>query len=335
MTKRECIIDTIKHKSVQPIPYHLDFTIHAAEKMTRFYNDPDFISKIGNYLLPLSAEPETAFTEVNPDIFRDSFGVDWNRTVDKDIGVVCNTLVTPENVGNFTFPDPDNPSIYKKFHENIQSGEERFIVANLGFSLFERAWTLAGMENVLMAMATDKDFINQLLDRILEYNIEVIQNCCKFDIDAMMFGDDWGQQTGLIMGPKTWREFIKPRIRKMYDTVKSNGKFVFIHSCGKVDEIFPDLIECGLDVFNPFQPEVIDVFEAKKKFGNNLTFFGGISTQKTLPFGTPEQTRNEVKRLLQIVGTNGGLIASPSHAIPGDAKPENIHAMIETLQNQF
>jgi uroporphyrinogen decarboxylase len=94
------------------------------------------------------------------------------------------------------------------------------------------------------------------------------------------------------------------------------------------------LIECGLDVFNPFQPEVIDVVEAKRKYGNNLTFYGGISTQRTLPFGTAEDTTKEVLKLLQVVGKNGGLIASPSHAIPGDAKPENIMAMIDVLQNQ-
>jgi len=112
------------------------------------------------------------------------------------------------------------------------------------------------------------------------------------------------------------------------------GKFVFIHSCGKVDEVFPDLIECGLNVFNPFQPEVIDVYEIKKKYGDILTFYGGISTQKTLPYGSVEQTKDEVKRLIAIVGNNGGYIASPAHAIPSDAKAENIAAMIEVLQSQ-
>ena len=105
-----------------------------------------------------------------------------------------------------------------------------------------------------------------------------------------------------------------------------------IHSCGKIDEILPDLIDCGLDVFNPFQPEVMDVFEVKKKYGDHLSFYGGISTQRTLPFGTAEQVKEEVKRLLDIVGENGGYIASPAHAIPADAKTENIVAMIDALK---
>ena len=112
------------------------------------------------------------------------------------------------------------------------------------------------------------------------------------------------------------------------------GKFVFIHSCGKVDEIFPDLIECGLNMFNPFQPEVIDVFETKKTYGDVLSFYGGISTQRTLPYGTVDEVKDEVQRLIDVVGKNGGYVASPAHAIPSDAKPENIAAMIDVLQNQ-
>ena len=120
----------------------------------------------------------------------------------------------------------------------------------------------------------------------------------------------------------------------MYDLTKSYGKKVIIHCCGKVDELMPDLIEVGVDMFNPFQPEVMDVYQIKKQYGSHIGFWGGISTQKLLPFGTPDQVREEVKRLLDEVGQNGGYVAAPAHAIPGDAKPENIHAMIEVLNNQ-
>jgi uroporphyrinogen decarboxylase len=190
------------------------------------------------------------------------------------------------------------------------------------------------MENVLMAMVADKDFVSTLLDRILQFNLTIIENACSRDIDIFRFGDDWGCQRGLLMGPALWREFIKPRFKQMCQSVKSKGKFVMLHCCGKVDEIFPDLIECGLDIFNPFQPEVMDVFEMKARYGGKMSFYGGISIQQTLPFGTPAHVRDEVKKLIDIVGKNGGYIASPSHDIPADAKPENIAAMIEVLQSQ-
>jgi uroporphyrinogen decarboxylase len=173
-----------------------------------------------------------------------------------------------------------------------------------------------------------------LLDGILEFNLGVIENVCSFDVDAMIFGDDWGMQTGLIMGPRAWREFIEPRIRQMYGLVSSRGKLVFIHSCGKVDKVFPELIECGVNVFNPFQPEVMDVFEVKRQYGSELSFFGGVSVQRTLPYGTVAEVREETERLLEEVGRGGGYIAAPSHSIPADAKPENIAALVEVLQSQ-
>jgi uroporphyrinogen decarboxylase len=184
-----------------------------------------------------------------------------------------------------------------------------------------------------MEMVSNPPFVHALLDRILENNLAIIDRACDFPIDGFLFGDDWGQQSGLIMGPQLWREFIKPRVRQMYQRVKARGKVVMIHSCGKVDGVFPDLIEVGLDIFNPFQPEVMDVFEMKRIYGSRLSFYGGISTQRTLPFGTVQQVKDEVRRLLDKIGKNGGYIASPAHAIPGDASAENIAAMIDTLNN--
>ena len=334
MNMRERVLATLNHEQPDKIPYNIHFTQKAHVKMAEFYNDPNFMSKLGNCLIELGTEPEDSWREVKTDIWEDQFGVQWDRTIDKDIGTPCNCLITPDNIESYKFPYTDAPSRYDRYNNILKANGDGFFVANLGFSLFERAWTLTGMENLLIAMVSDKVFVHSLLDKILDFNLKIIENVCAFDIDAMMFGDDWGQQTGLLMGPFLWQEFIKPRIKKMYGLVKSKGKFVFIHSCGKVDELFQDLIECGLDVFNPFQPEVINVFEAKKEYGDRLTFYGGISTQRTLPYGTVSQVRDEVKRLLDIVGRSGGYIAAPAHAIPSDAKPENIAAMIEVLQTQ-
>jgi uroporphyrinogen decarboxylase len=334
MNNRERVLATLAHQQPDRIPYNIEFTHPAHAKMVDYYGDPDFASKLGNCLTVLGCAPADAWREVAPDVWQDQFGVQWDRSIDKDIGVVCNRLVTPGNLDHYRFPDPDDPSRYAPYADLLADKSDRFVVVNLGFSLFERAWTLVGMENLLMAMLRAKPFVNELLDRVLAFNLQVIANACAYDVDAMMFGDDWGMQTGVLMGPKLWREFIKPRIRQMYRLVKSHGKFVFIHSCGKVDELFPDLIDCGLDVFNPFQPEVMDVFEVKQCYGDWLSFFGGISTQKTLPYASVEQVKAQVQRLLDQIGSNGGYIAAPAHAIPADARPENVAAMIQVLQNQ-
>jgi len=334
MNNRERVLASLSHQQPDKIPYDVLFTQRAHATMVDFYGDPLFASKLGNCLAWLGCEPADSWKEVEPDIWQDPFGVQWDRTIDKDIGNVRNQLITSETLGAYQFPDPDDPSRYAWYEKALEQKEEQFLLVNFGFTLFERAWTLAGMENLLMAMVDDQGFVHELLDGILEFNLGVIGNACSFDIDAMIFGDDWGMQSGLIMGPRAWREFIEPRIRQMYGLVRSKGKRVFIHSCGKVDKVFPELIESGVDVFNPFQPEVMDVFEIKKQYGSRLSFFGGVSVQRTLPYGTVAEVREEVQRLLEVVGRNGGYIAAPSHSIPADAKPENIAAMIEVLQSQ-
>ena len=334
MTNRERVLASLNHEQPDQTPYCIGFTQKAHAKMAQHYGDPDFAAKLGNCFTFLSPEPADAWREVAPDIWEDGFGVQWDRSVDKDIGVVVNQRVRAETLDDYPFPDPDNPGTWAPYPAVTADKAEAFVVANLGFSLFERAWTLCGMENLFVAMASEPAFANRLLDRILEYNLRVIENACSYAIDAMMFGDDWGMQTGVLMGVDLWRAYIGPRVREMYQAVKSRGKYVVIHSCGKVDALFPDLIDHGLDVFNPFQPEVIDVYEAKRTFGDRLCFYGGISTQRTLPYATPDETRDEVRRLLDEVGKHGGYFAAPAHAIPPDAKPENIAAMIDALQSQ-
>lgn len=331
MTPRERLLATLNHRQPDRTPYQISFTQKAHAAMVAYTGDEHFDAEWENAIAWYSGLcTANEGREVAPGIWEDAYGVQWDRTVDKDIGVVCNTRVTPETLADYAFPEILDPAYLGK----ARAAADHFVLADLGFSLFERAWTLAGMENVLAAMLAEPDFINSLLDRILAFNLRVIDKACAHDIDAMMFGDDWGQQRGLIMGPALWRAYIKPRIAQMYARVHHYGKYVFIHSCGKVDEVFPDLIEIGLNAFNPFQPEVIDVTAAKREYGKDLTFFGGISTQQTLPFGTPAQTRAEVRYLLDVVGRDGGYIAAPAHSIPGDAKPENVLAMMEVLRGQ-
>ncbi len=331
MSIRQRTIDAIERRAIDTVPYHIRFTGPARDKMASFYGDPDFEAKLGNCLSMYRAR---RMLEVRPDVWRDEFGVEWDRSTDTDIGVVVNTLVTPETIGDFELPDPNDPLLYADFEAAGNEFGDTLAVAKLSYNLFERAWSLAGMENLLTAMIADPQFVKYLLDRLTEYYLALIENVCRWNIDAILFGDDWGTQSGLMMGPHLWRQFIKPRIARLYQAAKSNGKYVFIHCCGAVQELFDDLIECGLDVFNPFQPEVMDVFEMKRQFGDRLTFYGGVSTQKTLPFGSVADIRAETRRLLDEVGASGGLIASPAHAIPPDAKPENIAALMEVLQNQ-
>ncbi len=142
-----------------------------------------------------------------------------------------------------------------------------------------------------------------------------------------------GSQRGLQMGPKRWRRFILPRLRRQYAAVRAAGKQVVIHSCGDVDEVFPDLVEAGLACFNPFQPEVMDVDALMRQWRGRLAFHGGLSTQRLLPRGSPAEVAAETRRLLA-AGAGGGYIFAPAHAIEGDVPVENILAMLEVVRAQ-
>jgi uroporphyrinogen decarboxylase len=135
------------------------------------------------------------------------------------------------------------------------------------------------------------------------------------------------------MGPRIWREFIYPVLRRMYGAVRQAGKFVMIHSCGDVDELFDDLIAAGLNCFNPFQPEVMNVYDLLPRYRGRLAFHGGMSTQRTLPFGTVDDVRAETRRLLEL-GRDGGYIFAPAHDVEGDVPLENILAFVEVLHEQ-
>lgn len=330
MTKKERVLKALRHEQPDITPWHISFTIPILEKLKKYYGREDVDEVVGNHFLV--KEAEFKWEEIKKDYWKDEFGVIWDRRINKDIGTVSNcVLENKKDLEKYKFPEIGEWRF--KGLENINN-KEKFVVFNYGFSLFERAWTLRGMENLLMDMVTDRPFVEELLDRILEFNLEIIRYASKYPIDAILFGDDWGQQRGLLMGPRYWREYIKPRIARMYKEVKEKGLYVAIHSCGCIDEIIPDLIEIGVDILNPFQPEVMDIYKVKEKYGEKLTFWGGVSTQKTLPYGTEEEVKKEVISLIKKIGKGGGFILSPAHAVPKDVPLRNVLVLIEVLFRQ-
>ena len=334
MTHKERIIAALEHRQPDYTPYSLGFTAQAYERMTAF-GAKDRIDSIES---PITGVYYSGFpTEIpgKPGYFIDDFGCIWNRNgIDKEIGVIDSPTIKEPNLSAWREPVIPEAKLRERCQRCIDNKGDRFTRFDYGFSLYERFWAYCGIEDALYYLAAEPEFANELLDRICGYNLKIIDLALEYPFDAIQFGDDWGQQKGLVMGAARWREMIKPRLAKMYKRVKDAGRFIIQHSCGDITDIFPDLIELGLDCYQTFQSDVYDVAAIKAKFGDKLSFYGGISTQSILPFGTPEAVRAETRRLIDILGVNGGYIAGPTHALTHDIPPENILAMLDVFEKE-
>jgi uroporphyrinogen decarboxylase len=333
MTKREIIKLVLDGKKPPYIPWSFKFTHEPYEMLQRHYGVGDLDEAIGNHILQLGSDIGF-FDDLGNDQFQDVFKVIWDRSIDKDIGDAKGIVLPEPTLANYTFPNPLDPRFFANIESEIKKKPDMFRVFQIGFSLYERAWTMRGMTNLLMDFYTNPDFVHELMDKICDYNLAQVDKALEYDIDAIYFGDDWGQQHGLIMGYDLWKEFIYPYLKRMYQHVRKAGKYVMIHSCGDVDELFDDLTDIGLNCFNPFQPEVMDIYSILPQYRGRLAFHGGLSMQKTLPFGTKEDVVRESERLLEL-GKEGGYIFSPSHSVESDTSLKNILAFINTAQKQI
>jgi len=333
--KRERVKAAILHNNTDIVPYNIELLTEEMIKVSEYtgINKEKFWDWAGNHIEKISYNIGGRY--IRPGYFKDEFGIIWNRSgLDKDIGIMNEIILKEPNLNNYKFPEPE---IYKcrEITENIlNNGKDSFKFGKIGTTLFERAWSLRGMENLLMDFILNPGFVEELFDNILQYNLKIIDAVLEYDIDGFYFGDDYGQQTGLLMSPDTWRKFIKPCLKKMFDKIKGAGKFIALHSCGNIIELFDDLIDMGLDIYQTFQPEIYDIKQVKARYGNNLTFYGGISTQRTLPFAKPEELKIIVKNTINIMSKNGGYIAAPTHRVPADVPVENIVALVKLLKRQ-
>ena len=365
MTKRDVVIDAVEFRPPAYVPWAWDMTQDCAARFRNSGTDyeiprpvrpaqmgvcdgpsagrpsaesrslsPNSVSAfIGSHFLELGAVIGR-FERLDATHDRDIYGVVWDRSIDKDIGTPCHwPIQRPEDLASYEWPDPSNDDWYAGIPGQMAAHPDLFSRYNVGFSLYERAWTMRGMSNLLMDMVERPEFVHEFLDAIVEHNLVQVHRALGLGVDAVYFGDDYGMQTGLIMGIEHWRRFIKPCLARMFAPVREAGRYVCMHSCGRVDGLFDELVEIGLNVFNPFQPDVMDVFALKRQYHGQLAFHGGMSVQNTLPFGTVDEVREMTQRLIE-AGSGGGYVFAPSHSVPRDVPPENLVAMMEVLRAQ-
>jgi uroporphyrinogen decarboxylase len=334
MDSKELVYKALSFEKVPRVPYAIDFTVPAMKKLLSSSAGRSLHERIANDLLLTPAIRVEWGVRDESGQYQDEFGLVWDRRIDPDIGIP-HPMITPENFDAMKWPDPFFPGRFDLLEANLKNHPDRFQIMSVDFSLYERAWGMRGLENMYLDMVERPEFTTALLEKIAEFNMKIVETALERypQLDGIHFGDDFGDQKGIPMGPERWRQMIKPHLARQYALVKSAGKKVSIHSCGRILEILGDLVEIGVDLFNPFQPEVTDVEQVFNAFHGKLSFWGGISTQRALPYASTEEMAAHVQKLLKM-GSNGGYVIAPAHAVPGDAREENMHVMLRAIIDQ-
>ena len=244
-------------------------------------------------------------------------------------------LEDPEQVYAYPLPDYTDADPTKQI-EAIRAAHEndRVAVGNMQCTVWEQSWYMRGMENLMTDMMTDDPIADAILDRVTEISVLKAESYARNGADALFVGDDIGMQHTIMMSEELYCKWLKPRIAKVIAAAKRINPdiVVFYHSCGFITPFIPHLIDVGVDVLNPIQPECMDFKEIHGAYGDKLSFDGTIGTQTTMPFGTPEDVRREVFKNLDIAGEKGGLFVSPTHILEPEVPIENLIAYINACR---
>jgi len=326
MKPREVVLEAVAHRKTDVIPYSLDMEGPVREALDKHYGGAEHFPKHESFIAYNGCNWQSE--NLPGDRFRDIFGVVWQQGTTFQITA---PLLKEPTLKGLAFPTLVKDSDVAALEKSCKDNADRFRLYQFGLLFFERAWALRGMQNLLTDMAAEPAFVHELLDGLMEMHLAALDKVLPLPFDSIRFGDDFGGQRGTIMGLRHWRNFLKPRLAKMYARVRDAGKIVSIHSCGDNSEILGDLIDIGVQVFNPAQPECQDLPALKRRYGKHVTFEGGIGSQSCLPFGTPDQVREEVRRLRRELGKGGGLIMMPTKAIRPETPLANAVAAVETI----
>lgn len=336
MTKKERVQAVLSGEIPDRLPSQANFTGTMKQKIADHLGIPadEIDSRFDNHLLRLDISGRKRFS---PDgsVAYDWWGAGFSLSEE---GYLVSEFPLREttDLDGYPWPGPNEPGLLAEAEAGIKKEnrreDPRFILPNFGFALFERAWSLRGLEQFMMDLVLEARWSEELLERISDIQVRLARRWVELGVDGGYFGDDLGAQRGLLFSPDLWRKMFKPRLKKMFSVFTDAGLPVIMHSDGDIWEIIPDLIDIGLNALNPCQPEVLEHSRLKREFGRDLSFYGGLSTQETLPKGTPEEVREAARKCIGDLASDGtGLLFGPSHRMMSDIPMTNIEALLDSL----
>jgi uroporphyrinogen decarboxylase len=312
--------------------------------------DEEVLVRLGTDIRPVTlrggAGPGGAPRQSAGASFVDEFGIEW-RQVPFEGGFYWEQSNFPlkdatiDDLDDYPWPDPNAPQRYEGVAEEAQRLYAETPYALLGDSGYKAFWesatTLLGFERAFMGLIAEEEFMNALFEKLFELNATVTKRFLELTgpyLSVIRASDDLATQESLMMSPATYRKMIKPFHRRFFELMKHHTDAkVFFHTDGNIVELLEDLIDAGVEILNPVQVSAIaDPAAMKERFGDRLTFWGGIDTHRVLPRGTSEEVREEVRLRISQFAAGGGFVAAPVHNIQADVPPENVLAMADAVR---
>lgn len=373
---RERIIRTLRREPVDRVPVLYRMKAEAKQKIARVFgvenaatgrkHDPTLELRLGNdaiiYQIGINADFSHRHIEIG-ETWYNHFHVGYGksglegRTHEEELEFKKTqdfwgpAKVVPENfpkhhpiksledLKNYKWPDPADPVLLapiKDLCERYQ--KDYFIIVDLSSTLIEAAYAhLVGTQNFFLYMHDEPELIHGVLDGLTDYYTELGNNAIRMGVDMIRVGDDIGAQQSMMLSPKSWREFAKPRFKRMFESFRKTNPDIFLkfHSCGDYSPVLPDEIELGAHLSGLMQPTggLKDQAAIKAKYGRDIVLCGGFDVQRTLPRGQVEDVRKGVLECFKNLAPGGGYIFSPSHYIMADVPIQNIMAMFEAQRD--
>jgi uroporphyrinogen decarboxylase len=316
-----------------------DYTLSYYEDLSYRISANEIRTRLGSDCVVVGGEVAKNFTPrtISGDISTNEFGMHMKPSSLYVEAVKCplDNVESNEDAKVYAMPDPYAPGRMEKAKRDIDRfAKDYFVIGDCELSLFEMAWHLTGLEKYMIDMASGEEWIEIINDKVEYFTTGIAEQLVKAGVDALWFGEDLGSQISTLISPDTWREFFKPRHRRIIDKVKAikSDILIIMHSDGAVAPLLDDFIEMGIHVYNPVQPNVAnsDPQMLKDRYGERICFFGGIDQQELLPKGDVNAIDAEMRRRANILGKNGGYLMAPAHIIQADVSPETVEAMLKT-----
>lgn len=329
---RERVLTCLQHQEPDLVPYYIWFDDVQLPRFLAHYGVErkedfccDHIVRILNY--PLS-------DWVDEHHFRDEYGTLW---LESEIPHVVEVALPEPKLGAYMMPDAGTPDHFADVGDFLDHHPDQYRMIHVQNRLLCACTALRGYEAFMMDMAAEPHFVldmMEMLEGALLQLVDALIAAHGDKIDALGPTDDYGGQSRMLISPRMWRKYFKPTLAKLGERLRAANITYFLHCCGHLEPIIPDLIEIGVEILHPVQPEAMEISKLKREYGQYLTFMGGISTQRLLPFGTPEEVRRVTKATMALMGENGGYICAPAKPIMRDVPFENGLALVETLIHQ-